>query len=194
MTDVPSKHVWKIKESRIVFKDFDILKGNYKSRYTTVNPPFSQLRYHSTKVNSCEFRLHFAGSNLKVTKESLNWPTAVLKVGLNSLRSADFIRHYLNFSGKFCSLLHVIGHRLYPRARFLHLRFRVGSVTSDQWFISVEYLLGMKIPASEIRIKKRKRFSLAKGLPQNFAVSVVESASRVKRPASHFRNRAASSS
>ena len=26
MTDVPSKHVWKIKESRIVFKDFDITK------------------------------------------------------------------------------------------------------------------------------------------------------------------------
>ena len=25
MTDVPSKHVWKIKESRIVFKDFDII-------------------------------------------------------------------------------------------------------------------------------------------------------------------------
>ena len=24
MTDVPSKHVWKIKESRIVFEDFDI--------------------------------------------------------------------------------------------------------------------------------------------------------------------------
>ena len=25
MTDVPSKHVWKIKESRIVFKHFDII-------------------------------------------------------------------------------------------------------------------------------------------------------------------------
>ena len=25
MTDVPSKHVWKIKESRIVFKDFGII-------------------------------------------------------------------------------------------------------------------------------------------------------------------------
>ena len=25
MTDVPSKHVWKIKESRIVFKDFEIM-------------------------------------------------------------------------------------------------------------------------------------------------------------------------
>ena len=31
MTDVPSKHVWKIKESRIVFKDFDIFISIYFS-------------------------------------------------------------------------------------------------------------------------------------------------------------------
>ena len=27
MTDVPSKHVWKIEKSRIVYKDFNIIAG-----------------------------------------------------------------------------------------------------------------------------------------------------------------------
>ena len=42
MTDVPSKHVWKIKESRIVFKDFDIVKSKY-TRFLYSGAP---LCYH----------------------------------------------------------------------------------------------------------------------------------------------------
>ena len=47
MTDVPSKHVWKIKESRIVFKDFGII--NYFDSFGM--PPFQEIVNHAKTKN-----------------------------------------------------------------------------------------------------------------------------------------------
>ena len=55
MTDVPSKHVWKIKESRIVFKDFDII-AVVPTYYTLL---VSRKALFPTIVNKLQNEFHF---------------------------------------------------------------------------------------------------------------------------------------
>ena len=48
MTDVPSKHVWKIKESRIVFKDFEIIEMQSSAgSYAMLKCIFSRYGMHA---------------------------------------------------------------------------------------------------------------------------------------------------